>query len=40
MTGQMDEMMLHIRLIIHLSRHGLFIPTRRRKSEIHIYIVN
>jgi hypothetical protein len=36
MTGQMDEMMLHIRLIIHPSRHGLFTPTERRKSGIHI----
>jgi len=37
MTGQMDEIMFHIRLVIHPSCHGLFIPTRRRKSGIHTH---
>jgi hypothetical protein len=38
MTRQMDEVMLHICSIIHLSYHGLVIPTGRKMSEIHIYI--
>jgi len=37
LMGQMDEMMLHIHLVIHLSRHGLFIPTGWRKSGTHTH---